>query len=237
MPRFFTNDISGSSARLTGDDAWHIARSLRMRVGDMLTLCSGSVDYTCAILSISDELIMLDVREASPCRTEPAIKLTLYQAVPKQDKLETIVQKAVELGAARVVPVLTSRCVSRPDAAGFEKKRVRLEKIAAEAAKQSGRGCIPQIGGLIDFEQAVRLISQSASPVMCYEKGGCSLSSIEFGDECSLFIGSEGGFSEEEAQEAQLAGIKTVWLGNRILRCETAPLAAISIIMHITGNM
>lgn len=237
MPRFFSDGIDGETAHISGADAWHIARSLRMRTGDMLTLCSGSMDYSCRITAITDELITLAVDSAHPCEAEPSLRLTLYQAVPKQDKLELIVQKATELGAVKVVPVLTARCISRPDAASFEKKRLRLVKIAEAAAKQSGRGIVPEIGALMDFSSAVWEISRSRTPIMCCEHGGCSMSAISFSSECALLIGSEGGFSPDEVSEAQTAGINPVWLGNRILRCETAPLAAISIIMHITGNM
>lgn len=237
MPRFFTDDINGSIAHISGADAWHISQSLRMRLGDMITVCSNSTDYSCIINEITEELITLQIENSSPCETEPSIKLTLYQAIPKQDKLEMIIQKSVELGAVKIVPVLTSRCISRPSLVGFEKKRIRFSKIAAEAAKQSGRGMIPQIGDMMDFSSAIKQVSKSQNPIICYEGGGCSMSSITFKDECSLMIGSEGGFSPDEISLAQSMGIKNVWLGNRILRCETAPLAAISIIMHITGNI
>ena len=135
MPRFFSGEAPfENSINLYGDDARHIGRSLRMRLGDVITVCYDKVDYSCRILKISDEVINLEVIDESPS-LEPDIELTLYQAVPKLDKLELIVQKATELGAVRIVPVMTARCVSRPDSKQFSKKRERLERIALEAAK------------------------------------------------------------------------------------------------------
>lgn len=239
MPRFFTDDINENTARISGDDAVHIGRSLRMRLGDEITLCSGGMEYLCKIRSISDNEVMCDVISSQKTKAEPSVGLTLFQAVPKQDKLEFIVQKAVELGVCKIVPVLTERCISRPDGKSFEKKRARLQKIAEGAAKQSGRGIIPQVTDIISIEEAAASLNRCDVALICYEKGGERLCGDMIADKKSvaLMIGCEGGFSENEVKLCEENGALPIWLGERILRCETAPLAAVSIIMHLTGNM
>lgn len=240
MPRFFTESANEQEIILTGEDARHIGRSLRMRTGEQITVCSCGIDYLCEIMKITDTEVFLHPVEIHPCASEPNIHLTLYQAVPKQDKLAEIVQKATELGAAEIVPVLTSRCVARPDKADFEKKRQRLQKIAVSAAKQSGRGIIPQIHPLHSWNEALTSMQKQDISIMLYEEqGGIRFEQVPLDKvtNLGLFIGSEGGISEEEAEQAVSAGLYRVWLGNRILRCETAPTAAISILMYLTKNM
>lgn len=239
MPRFFTDDITESTAVISGGDAVHIGRSLRMRLGDEIIVCKGGVEYVCVIRSISDEEVACDILSSHKTLAEPDIELTLFQAVPKLDKLEFIVQKATELGAARIVPVLTERCVSRPDAKSFAKKRGRLQKIAEQAAKQSGRGIIPQVEDIINLESAIQQMSECDISLMFYECGGKALNDIGISDarKVGILIGSEGGFDEKEAALCTQSGIIPVGLGKRILRCETAPVAAISIIMYLTGNL
>ncbi|MBE6850697.1 MAG: 16S rRNA (uracil(1498)-N(3))-methyltransferase [Ruminococcus sp.] len=240
MPRFFVEHASSEQIIITGEDAHHIGRSLRMRTGEQLTVCAEGLDYECEITRITDSEVYLKPLSIAPCAAEPSVKVTLYQAVPKQDKLAEIVQKAVELGVYEIVPVLTSRCVSRPTKADFEKKRQRLQKIAVSAAKQSGRGIIPEVAPLMTWKEALRSMQEQDVSVMLYEEEG----GVRFGEvplegntHIGLFIGSEGGISEEEAQQAVDAGLHRVWLGSRILRCETAPTAAISILMYLTKNL
>lgn len=238
MPRFFIDYTPKNTAEIIGSDARHIALSLRMKIGDEIVLTNSGIDYICNIDSINPESVVLSVKQEKPCAAEPSVKLTLFQAIPKLDKLETIVQKSVELGASCIVPVLTRRCISRPKAQEFEKKRIRLAKIALEAAKQSGRGIVPEIMPIVSFKEAVLQMKNSDISLMCYENGGKHFSQVDLpkNGSISLFIGSEGGFDFEEAQYAIDNGIVPIWLGNRILRCETAPVAAISVIMHITEN-
>ncbi len=239
MPRFFSSEAPyENSINLYGDDARHIGRSLRMRLGDEITVCFDKTDYLCKILKISDEVVNLEVISASPS-SEPSIDLTLYMAVPKLDKLELIVQKATELGAVKIVPVLTKRCVSRPDAKQFAKKRERLERIALEAAKQSGRGIVPEVSDIISLKDCIDQMQKLDLKLICYEKGGKPLNQFEYPSGASLgvLIGSEGGFDEDEVRMCEDAGVHPIWLGTRILRCETAPIAAISIIMNLSGNM
>lgn len=240
MPRFFVETASPDAIAITGEDARHIGRSLRMRPGERLTVCCDGIDYDCEITRITADTVFLHPFAIKPCAAEPSVQVTLYQAAPKQDKLAEIVQKTVELGVTRIVPVLTSRCVARPTAEDFAKKLPRLQKIAASAAKQSGRGIIPRVEPLMSWRDALSRMAQEDVSVMLYEEAG----GVRFGEvpldgrkNVGLLIGSEGGFSPEEAQQAQDAGLFRVWLGSRILRCETAPTAALSILMYLTKNL
>lgn len=240
MPRFFTELADENEIIITGEDARHIGRSLRMRPGEQLTVCAQGMDYHCEIVRITESEVFLHPLTITPCAAEPSVQVTVYQAIPKQDKLAEIVQKATELGVFRIVPVLTARCVARPSASDFEKKRERLQKIALSAAKQSGRGIIPEVAPLLGWKAALSAMQGEDATVMLYEEQG----GVRFGEvplagakRIGLFIGSEGGISEEEAAEAEAAGLHRVWLGNRILRCETAPTAALSILMYLTENL
>lgn len=244
MPRFFIDEscLSEKYAFVRGGDAVHIGRSLRMRLGDEVTLCCGGMEYECKILNISDEECRCEIISFHKGENEPNVHLTLFQAVPKSDKLEFIVQKAVELGAAEICPVLTSRCVSRPDGKSFRKKLDRLNKIALEAAKQCGRSIVPTVTEILSLDQCIEKLSAADFPLVCYEKGGKNLrevfSQTEYdGKTIAIFIGSEGGFDEKEIERCLSAGVTPIGLGKRILRCETAPVAAVSIIMNLTGNM
>lgn len=239
MPRFFLENIDTDNPVITGSDAVHIGRSLRMKPGEALTVCSCGTDYFCVIDSISNDAVNLKITDKKLCSAEPTVDVTLFQAIPKQDKLEYIIQKSIELGVKKIVPVLTKRCVSRPDKKDFDKKKERLNKIALAAAKQSGRGIIPEVCGIISFDEAVKQMSGYDCSVMLYEEGGVRFSEVKTENKKSfaLLIGSEGGFDETEAEAAKNAGIERVWLGERILRCETAPLAAMSILMFITKNL
>lgn len=239
MPRFFIGRPEGETAVITGSDAVHIGRSLRMKLGDDITLCSCATDYHAKILSISDERVVCEILSSEPSGSEPDIRLVLFQAMPKSDKMDMIVQKAVELGVSEIFPVLTERCVSRPDEKSLAKKRQRWQKIALEAAKQSGRGAVPNIGEALSFNDSTERMKALEASFMCYEKGGITLSHDHVSGKHSigLLIGSEGGFEQSEADHAAQNGIILTGLGKRILRCETAPIAAISIIMSLTGNM
>ncbi len=239
MPRFFVEELNGDRAIITGEDANHIGRSLRMRIGEELTLCCGEEDHLAKITDIKEGLVECRIISSSRTQNEPSVKLALFQALPKSDKMDMIVQKATELGAAEIFPVLTERCVSRPDKAAAEKKVMRWQKIAASAAGQSQRGIIPKIGAVIGFEDCLAKMKEYDTALMCYEKGGEHLSAQMLSGvrTAALLIGSEGGFSEEEARAAEQNGLILLSLGRRILRCETAPIAAISVIMYLTGDL
>ena len=239
MPRFFVPDLSGDVLTLSGEDGRHAAKSLRCRVGEELELCDGGgAECLCAVAAVEGDTLTLRVVERRPSRGELPCRVSLYQGLPKGDKLELIVQKAVELGAAEIVPVLTQRCVSRPDSRAVEKKRERLQKIALEAAKQSGRGVIPQVAPLLDFPAALAEMARAACPLFFYEGGGEPLGkalSARPGS-IALMVGPEGGFDPAEAQAARNAGLRVCTLGPRILRCETAPLYALSAIGYVYEN-
>lgn len=241
MPRFFTGEVDGETALIHGEDARHMALSLRMKTGEAVTVCDAKGnDYQCEIVSVQPEEVVLRIRAAALSQGEPGVFITLYQAMPKGDKLEQIVQKAVELGVGRVVPVLTSRCISRPDEGTMEKKRVRLNRISQEAAKQCGRGLLPEVAPMLRFEEAVLQMKESALPLFFYENATDSLKttiSKKLQKEVSILIGSEGGFSAEEADFGKKQGLLAVSLGSRILRCETAPLAAIAAVLYEAGEI
>ena len=241
MPRFFRNEIDENNIVLTGSDANHIGRSLRMKAGEEVTVCCNGTDYRCNISSITADAVYLDLAEKRRCAAEPSVEVTLFQAVPKLDKLEFIIQKSVELGVSRIVPVLTRRCVSRPDEKDFERKKLpRLSKIAEEAAKQSGRGMIPEVTPIVGLKDSITMMKELDRNILLYEEeGGVRFGEADLGDirTVGLIIGSEGGFDREEAEMLTAAGAQQVWLGQRILRCETAPITALSILMFLTNNM
>lgn len=240
MPRFYIDPPSGELVTLSGEDARHIGRSLRMAPGETLTLCDGAgTDYAGVLRQIDSQTVTVQILESHPSTTEPTVFVRLYQALPKADKMEWILQKAVELGVGEMVPVLTERCISRPDEKIMEKKRERWQKIAAEAAKQCGRGRIPQVRPLLRFSAAARELGQMEKGLFLYEKGGAPFREAlaSPAGEIGLFVGAEGGFSPQEAADVQRLGGCAVSLGSRILRCETAPLAALSVCMYETGNL
>lgn len=240
MPRFFVNEINEENITLTGENARHIGRSLRMRTGEEVTVCCKRTDYNCIISRITEDTVFLDLKEKLLCESEPDIEVTLFQAVPKLDKLEYIIQKSVELGVSHIVPVLTRRCISRPAEKDFAKKLPRLNKIAEEAAKQSGRGIITDVSEIISYRTALEQVKNIDKSLILYEaEGGKRFSEIDFNGikTVGLIIGSEGGFDKSEVEDARKAGAEQIWLGKRILRCETAPISALSILMFSTNNM
>ena len=239
MPRFFADkeNIKDNSLTILGDDAFHIARSLRMAVGDSLTVSDGDgTDYFCRLSKIRDEECECEIIESKKSEVESPAKITLFMAYPKGDKLELVIQKAVELGAAKIVPFESSRCIKRPKADKVDKQLSRLQRIAEEAAKQCGRSRIPTVSSPVSFKEMLSLSKESALPLFCYEaEDGMSLRaalSAHPADSISIVVGSEGGFSEEEADGAVSAGLISVSLGKRILRCETAPLFALAAIAY-----
>lgn len=240
MPRFFINYIPEERAILSGDDARHISRSLRMQPGEGLILCDSiGTDYQCEIEHISEGEVTVRILEFCKTAAEPSVSVTVYQGLPKADKMESIVQKSVETGAVRIVPVMTSRSVSKPDGKAAEKKTERWQRIAVEAAKQSGRGILPQVSGLTDYRSAVKEAAQNGEMILFYEGGGQSIRElVHTGTEnLAIFIGPEGGFEQSEVDFAVENGAKLGTLGARILRTETAPIAALAAIMLATGNM
>lgn len=241
MPRFFIEEgaVNGDIITVTGGDAVHIGRSLRMKTGDEITFCREGTEYFCVIEKMTSDEVFCRIKEKAPSDSEPDIRLTIFQALPKGDKPELIIQKCTELGASEIVFFISKRCVSRPDGKSAENKLRRWQKVAEEAAKQSGRGKIPVIRGMISFEQAANELLQADIPLFCYENGGKRLSEIDFSGKTQwgVMIGAEGGFDRDEADLVCGMGAVPVWLGKRILRCETCPVAVTAVIMNITGNI
>ncbi len=236
MPRFFaeTSAIGKEYITITGDDAYHIARSLRMAVGDELTVSDGrGTEYICTLSRIRDEECECLIKTSRECSNEPPVKITLFMAYPKGDKLEFVVQKATELGAAAIVPFESSRCIKKQKADRADKQTERLTRIAKEAAKQCGRGALPEVRHAVSFGEMMTLAAEADLCLFCYEGEGAlslkrALSSSGDVKSISVIVGCEGGFSEEEAELCKKAGFYTVNLGPRILRCETAPCYVLS---------
>ena len=239
MPRFFVPPIDGDVAVVDGENGHHLARVLRVRIGEELLLCDGQgIDYRCETTDVAGDTVTLRVIDRSPSAGEPHTKVTLYQGLPKSEKMEWIIQKAVELGVARIVPVAMSRCVVRLNGNDGKKKQVRWQKIAAEAAGQSGRGAIPTVSEPYTFAQAVKE-SCNAPSIVFYEGGGEPLGDLVGVNttQLSIWVGPEGGFDPQEIEQLQAVGVQVATLGKRILRCETAPLAALAAIMALTDEM
>ena len=246
MPRFFVSpeeiDLEAGTARITGDDAHHIARSLRMAEGDGIVLCDGQGrDYQCTLARIRDDRVDCAVLSSAPSLTEPPYRAVLYQALVKGELFEVAVQKSVEYGACAIVPFESSRCVVKSREGGSENKLTRLRRIAAEAAKQSGRGIIPEVAEGMTFDRMLAEAARADLPLFCYEEEDrCRLGTLleelsarvgEGRPSVSVVVGPEGGFSPEEAEKARAAGLCCVSLGPRILRTESAApfvLAALS---------
>lgn len=238
MPRFFAEpeNINGNIITLYSDDAVHISRVLRGKAGDILTVCDGKGnDYTAEITSVSDKSVTLEIKETFVTKSEPSVRITLYQGLPKGDKMETIIQKCVELGVCGIVPVNTERCIVKIDKNKENKKMERWRKIAESAAKQSGRGIIPSMGQVVSFENALKEASSMDGAVIPYEleeKNGLKSFLDGFkGESLAVFIGPEGGFSIDEIEKAVKSGVVPVTLGKRILRTETAGMAAVANIL------
>lgn len=254
MPhRYFTTEIAGGRAVLRGADAHHLARVMRARPGDTVILCDGNaVEYTATVTGFGQESVEFTVQEGYPSVAEPGVELTLLAGYPKQDKLEQIIQHGVELGAAHVVPFFSRYCVAAPKKE--EQKNLRYNRIALEAAKQCGRGVVPDVAlPLPNFGAVCRSFGQYDLVLFFYEGGGAPLAGVLRQAQAgfaaaqsdaparrlhiALVTGAEGGFAPEEAAMAVQAGAKQVGLGPRILRCETAPLAALAAVLCLTGDL
>ncbi len=248
MPRFFVEKSAVEGARIIidGEDAKHISLSLRAKVGEKITACDGQgTDYECEIAEITRDSVLLKILEEKRCGAEPSVEVTLYQALAKSDKFDFIVQKCVELGVAKIVPVVTERCVSKPDDASLSKKTARWNKISKEAAKQSGRGAIPEVCDAVSFNEALELMSKDDLCFVCYESTPRRPVTEVYEDALkradvktiSFLIGPEGGISEKEILSAEDKGVSLAGLGPRILRTETAPLCVLSALMLMSGNL
>ncbi len=233
-------DENACGVYLTGEEAHHLAVVMRAKSGTKVTLCDGKGrDFDCTVENAEKDNVYLTINSISQSVSEPNIRVILYVGYPKQDKLEMIIQKATELGAYEIVPFFSGYCVAAPK--NEDKKNERYNRIALEAAKQSGRGIIPHVRTPLTYDEMLKDAAKSDAAFFCYEaqKGESPLHSrlTDGVKTVAIVTGSEGGFSQIEAQKAADEGLLLTGLGARILRCETAPLAALAAVMTLTGNL
>jgi 16S rRNA (uracil1498-N3)-methyltransferase len=225
-----------------GEDARYLTRVLRLGFGDTVTVLDGEGRAFEAVIQSTgaDEVNLVLAREVA-LETEPAVEVSLFQALPKGDKMDLVVRQATELGAARIVPVITERVVVRLDAARASRRQERWQKIAREAARQCGRPVVPVVEPVLSFATALTLLEPGAFGIMPWE--GEELVSLR---QClsgrkpeavSIFIGPEGGFALHEVETARAQGVVTVTLGRRILRTETAGMVTIALLLYALGEI
>ena len=246
MPRFFVrkDQIADGFVTLTGDDAHHISRSLRMAVGEQITVCDmQKFEYECELTDFLPDCVRARILQTLHCDTEPPYRAVLFQALPKGDKLDSVIQKAVECGASEITTFESERCIVRAKDGAEDKKVERRRRISLEAAKQCGRGIVPQVHATVSFREAIAQASSADIPLFCYEGDGTeSLSSVLRKRKAvsadgtvptvSIVIGSEGGFSKAEAEAAIAAGMHPIGLGKRILRTETAAAFVLACLVY-----
>ena len=242
MPRFFMagTNIFGGMAIMKGRDAEHV-RVLRMRPGEDLIICDGQgTDYKCRLVSADKEQAEAEVLEVVRCPAEPSVKVTVLCGLPKGDKTDYIIQKCVEAGAEEILFFKADRCVAKLE--NKEKKLERWQRIAEEAAKQSGRGIIPRTGWAGELAEAFDAAVKKDLAMFMYEAGEREalnevLSANADIKTAAVITGPEGGFAEFEAKLAGICGLHICSMGERILRCETAPVVALTATMYATGNL
>ena len=242
MTRFFVEpeELKPEFLVLTGENAQH-AKVLRLKNGEEVLVCDGQGrECLCTVSDVSPGQISLVVKKRQESETEAAMQVTVYMAFPKADKLEHVIQKATELGAYEIVAFPSARCISKPDEKSLKKKLERWQKIAASAAEQSGRGRIPKVLTAGSYQEALERAARADKAILFYENERATTlrMALEAGEyrTVSLLTGPEGGLEEKEVQQAQEAGLQVCTLGKRILRCETAPLCALSAVMYASGE-
>ena len=242
MTRFFVTpeQMQPDFFVLTGENAAH-ARVLRLKPGEQVLVCDGmGSECICTISDVSPGQVSLVVNNRQTSDAEAKVRVSIYMAFSKGDKLEHVIQKATELGAYEIVAFPSSRCVSRPDDKSLAKKLERWQKIAASAAEQSGRGQIPRVLALGSYKEALSRAADAEKAILFYENERSTTlkMALEEGSyaSVSLLTGPEGGLEEREVEQAKDAGLQICTLGRRILRCETAPLCALSAVMYANGE-
>lgn len=238
MYRFFC-DTDGETVTVTGEDAHHISNVLRMEKGENIIACCGDgLDYVSEITDITKDKVIAKVIKTEPSKGESNIKVTLFQGLPKGEKFDTVIQKSIELGVFEIVPLMLSRCVAKVDEKKKEAKTQRWNKIALSAAKQCGRGIVPQVKPPLKLKEATELMKGFDLVIIAYEEEKETtlkdiLSSCGDVSSIAVVIGPEGGIEKEELHYiAENANGKSVTLGERILRTETAPISLISMIIY-----
>ncbi len=242
MHRFFADksQFDGDKVTIIGDDVKHISRVLRLSAGDSISVCDKQMtDYECVISDIGKDYVTADIVDTQPNGNESQLRVTLYQGLPKGDKMDLIIQKSVELGAERIVPVVMKRTVVKLKNASS--KCDRWQRIAEEAAKQCMRGIIPKVEEPVSFEDMLSMLDDGEISILPYEneknnKLKALLKDNSDASRVNIIIGPEGGFDPEEISLSRAKGVHTATLGPRIMRCETAPLAAIAAVMYELGD-
>lgn len=242
MTRFFVTEqeLQSDFLVLTGKNAEH-AKVLRLKNGENVLICDGNGnECVCVVSDVSPGQISLVVQKRQHSQSEPSVRVSVYMAFPKGDKLEYVIQKATELGAYEIVAFPSIRCVSRPDEKSLRKKQERWQKIAESAAEQSGRGLVPEVVIVDSYTQALKRAGESDLSILFYENEKATTLKMAIEENpfqtVSLMTGPEGGLELREVEMAKDAGFRICTLGSRILRCETAPLCALSAVMYATGE-
>ncbi len=254
MPKFFISqgDIYNNIVELHGENANHISNVLRLKIGDSIEVCtsdsSSTLDYICKITDIKDSSVVAEVLECLESVSEPSVKITLYQGLPKSEKMELIIQKGVELGVSSIVPISTERAIVKLTKGDKQDKKItRWNKIAESASKQSKRSIIPEVKSVLTFKEAIqKAVSENTINIIPYElekdvtlKEFCKgLIACSSDDDISIgvFIGPEGGFTESEIDIAITNSVTPITLGKRILRTETAGFITTAILLHELDN-
>lgn len=245
MHKFFVDEsnIHKDSICIVGENVNHIVKVLRMKNGDKILVSNGrGKEYICSLSNLSTKEVICDIIYEMENKTEPPVSITLFQGLPKAQKMDLIVQKCVEIGVSKIQPVITSRVVVKTEGKDITGKLERWQRIAEEAAKQSNRGTIPKIFKPISFDKSIEMLGNMDLTIVPYEreeslgiknvlKNGMTYKDI------GIFIGPEGGFEEYEIERCLKAGIKPVTLGPRILRTETAGFVASTMILYEIGDM
>ena len=242
MYQFFVepHQISDKIVRIEGQDVNHIKNVLRMKIGEELSVSNGvdGKEYRCGIVSMDEECITCELRFIKEDGVELPSEVYLFQGLPKADKMELIIQKAVELGVHTVVPVATKRCVVKLDDKKAKSKSLRWQGIAEAAAKQSKRRIVPEVKDVMSFKEALSFVKDFEVKLIPYElaedmsKTKEIISALQPGQKIAIFIGPEGGFEEAEVTAAMENGVEPITLGKRILRTETAGFTVLSWVMY-----
>ena len=242
MTRFFVSpeEMQEDFLVLTGENAAH-AKVLRLKNGEQVSVCDGTgKECICTVSDVSSDCISLVVDHRQGSVSEPKVKVSVYMAFAKGDKLEHVIQKATELGAYEIIAFPSARCVSKPDDKSLRKKLERWQKIAASAAEQSGRGMVPQVSVVSSYKEALARANTANLAILFYENEQATTLQMALKENSyetvSILTGPEGGLEPREVQAAMDAGLRVCTLGKRILRCETAPLCALSAIMYDSGE-
>ncbi len=237
--RYFMTARLGEQAIIEGQDAVHLRKVVRVQVGEEVILCDDTgYDHLARVETIAEDSITCTILSSEKNPANPSKHLVIYMALPKQDKLEFVVQKACELGASKLVPFVSEFCVAQKSKRD-ENKRQRLQKIAGEAAKQCGRSTALFVERIFTFAEVLADLPQQETNLFFYEHATLALKdlSLERVQSAGILIGSEGGFSEKECQALLEAGVPALSLGKRILRCETAAVTALSLVGFLLGEL